>query len=216
MLMSSLPRHDNNLDKEKIVPLSRIQLDKRLAILDEKDLADLLKIEGLLHWSHMNEDIDQVFVNRTTESIESIDNTFIKSIVIWRLEIRIILAAIRMRHQGLKHAPTKEQLGFDYWNYYISNYWNEVDFGLGKQLPWLAQANEYLVTNQSLQLEKLLYKVVWEHYHRQNFAHYFDFEAVIIYVLRWDIVSRWIKKNNELAIKRFDSLVETGLQSIDL
>jgi len=214
--MTSLPPHKTRLFDENIVPISRIQLNKRLKLLDEKDAADLLRIEGLLHWSQMKNDIDQQFVKSTLASIESIDNQFIKDIVIWRLEVRIILAALRIRQQGSKQAPAKKILGFDCWHYYISHYWNEPDFGLGKQCPWLVEANAFMLANQSLQLEKLLLKMVWEHYHRQNFGHYFNFEAVIIYVLRWDIVSRWYSNDKEVAVKRFNDLVDKGLQKVDL
>jgi len=215
MLMASLPPHKNSLFDENITPLSRIQLNKRLKLLDEKDAADLARIEGLLHWSHMKSEIDQQFVKTTLASIESIDNQFIKDIVLWRLDVRIILAALRIRQKGLKQPPDKKILGFDSWHFYISNYWNEADFGLGKQCPWLIEANDYLLANQSLKLEKLLYKVVWEHYHRQNFGHYFNFEAVIIYVLRWDIVFRWSSNNKELAVNRFNQLVTEGLEQLE-
>jgi len=214
--MASLPPHKNKLFDEELVPLSRIQLNKRLALLDKKDTADLQKIESLLHWSHMKEDVDHIFVAQTLNSIESIDSIFIKNIVIWRLELRVILAALRMRHKGLKQPPDSKFLDFDYWHFFISNYWHEPDFGLSKQLPWLLDANTLLLENNSYQLEKLLFNVVWEHYHRQNFGHYFNFEAVIIYVLRWDIVSRWRNNSSTLALKRFNDLVDTGLENIDL
>jgi len=121
MLMASLPPHKKRLFAEEQIPLSRIQLNKRLALLDEQDAADLLKIEGLLHWSHMKKDLDQAFVSETIESIASIDNTFIKNIIIWRLELRIILAALRMRHLGQKTPPVKKIFGFDYWYFIITN-----------------------------------------------------------------------------------------------
>jgi hypothetical protein len=216
MLMASLPSHKLDLFEDKQVPLSRIQLNKRLALLDEKDAADLLNIEVLLHWSQIKSSIDQMFVDETQKTIASINNQFIKKIIIWRLELRIILAALRMRHQGQKQPPSKKIFGFNYWYFIISNYWHEPDFGLSKQLPWIPEANELLLANKSLQLEKLLFGVVWEHFQRQSFGHYFNFEAVIIYVLRWDIVSRWTSNNKEGAVNRFNDLVELELQGLDL
>ena len=213
MLISSLPAHKNDLFDEKHIPLSRIQLNKRLSLLDEKDTADLLKVEQLLHWSHIEKDIDQDFVNDTIQSIDTLNNTFIENIIIWRLELRILLAALRMRHQGQKIAPTKKIFGFDYWYFIITKYWHEPDFGLSKQLPWLAEANALLVANKSLQLEKFLFTVVWDHYHRLSLGHYFNFEAVIIYVLRWDIVYRWTHYDKELARQKFNNLIDNELQN---
>jgi len=216
MLMASLPRHKNNLFDEEQVPVSRIQLNKRLSLLSPEDTTDLLKIEELLHWSHMKKDIDQVFVTKTINSIASINNQFIKDIVIWRLEIRVILAALRLRYQGLAKAPDNKTLGFDYWQNAITQYWHQPDFGLTKRLPWLAEANALLTTNKSLDLQKLLFSVVWDHYHRQNFGHYFNFEAVIIYVLRWDIINQWSSCDKSVATQRFNSLVDVELQKLDL
>lgn len=212
MLVTSLPAHKNKVFDEKQIPLSRIQLNKRLALLDEKDAADLLKIEQLLHWSHIKTDINQVFVNETIDSINSINNDFIKNIIIWRLELRIILAALRMRHQGQKTLPVKKIFGFDYWYFMMSKYWHQPDLGLAKQLSWLPEANKLLIANKSLQLEKFLFSVVWDHYRQVSLGHYFNFEAVIIYILRWDIIDRWTSYDKEIAIQRFNELIETELQ----
>ena len=216
LLITSLPSHKNSLFDEKHTPLSRIQLDKRLALLDEKDASDLLKIEGLLHWPQIKNEIDSTFVDETLSSIASIDNDFIKNIIIWRLELRIILAALRMRNQGLKQAPDEKLFGFDSWHFYISNYWHEADFGLSQRLPWVAKVNELLLAGKSFQLEELLLSIVWEHYQRQSLGHYFDFEAVIIYVLRRDMISRWSGNDKTLALTRFNHLLDSGLQQIDL
>ncbi len=216
LLMTSLPSHKYALFDETHTPLSRIQLDKRLAFLDESDAAALLKIEGLLHWSHIKNEIDSTFVNETLSSIASIDNDFIKNIIVWRLELRIILAALRMRNQGVKHAAEKKLFGFDSWHFFISNYWHEADFGLSKKLPWVAKVNTLLLAKKSLQLDALLLNVIWKHYQRQSLGHYFDFEAVIIYVLRWDIISRWSGNNKTVAVKRFNHLLDSGLKNIDL
>lgn len=216
MLMSSLPVHNKDLFDDTQQPLSRIQLNKRLALLDEQDAADLLKIEQLLHWSQIKGHVDQALVDHTIASIKSINSQSIKNIVTWRLELRVILAALRMRKQGVKTPPTKQIFGFDYWYYMMTKYWHQPDLGLGHCLPWIEEANELLQSNQALALERLLFSVVWEHYHRQNFGHYFDFDAVVIYVLRWDIVSRWTSNDKALAVERFNGLLKSELQKIYL
>lgn len=214
LLITSLPAHKHLLFDEKHTPLSRLQLDKRLTLLDEQDASDLLKISGLLHWPQIKNEIDSSFVNKTLSSIASIDNDFVKNIIIWRLELRIILAALRMRNQGLKQAPDKKLFGFDSWHFYISNYWHEADFGLSQQLPWVAKVNELLLAKQSFQLEQLLLNIVWEHYQRYSQGHYFDFEAVIIYVLRWDMISRWCGNDKTAAVDRFNRLLDIGMKNV--
>jgi hypothetical protein len=216
LLISSLPPHKNLLFEEKQTPLSRIQLNKRLALLEPEDAVVLEKIEKLLHWSHMTEDIDAEFVCQTLQSIDTIDNDFVKNIIIWRLEVRIVLAALRMRQAGMQSPPDKKILGFDFEYFFITHYWNEPDLGLGHKMPWLGQAQRLLQQGESYQLEKLMFSIVWDHYKRQSFGHYFNFEAVIIYVLRWDIVNRWSRNDQQAALARFNQLVDAGLKSVDL
>jgi hypothetical protein len=42
--------------------------------------------------------------------------------------------------------------------------------------------------------------------------HYFDFEAVIIYLNRWSLVDRWARYNGEAAVERFRKLVDSGIE----
>jgi hypothetical protein len=121
-----------------------------------------------------------------------------------------------MRHQGQKKPPHKKIFGFSYWYFIITNYWYEPGFGLSKQLPWILEANELLLANKSLKLEKLLFSVVWEQYQRESLGHYFDFEAVVLYVLRWDLVSRWTSNNSDIALNRFNHLVDIEIKHLDL
>lgn len=212
MLIASLPAHKKVLFDEKQVPLSRIQLDRRLAMLDDKDAALLLMIEQLLHWSHIAQEIDQEFLDVTLSEIDSCNNYIIKNLVIWRMDLRIILAALRLRHRGQTTPPAKAQFAFDKWFRIVHAHWQEPDMGLSSQFPWIAQVNRLLEMDESLQLEKYLLNLVWDHYRRLGQGHYFNFEAVVIYVLCWDIINRWTSYNREHALQRFNQLLQTELQ----
>ena len=65
--------------------------------------------------------------------------------------------------------------------------------------------------DQSLELEKALLEAVWEELDRISTKERFSFEAVVIYLLRWNLVFRWTTYNSEIAIERFDQLVENAL-----
>ena len=215
MLITSLPQHKTDLFDEHQLPISRIQLNKRLSLLGEQHTIELAKIESLLHWSHIKQPFAPLFVEQALASIGSINNLFIKNIIIWRLKLRVILAALRMRHLGQKEPPGKKIFGFDYGYFMMHKHWHQPDLGLAKQLPWLEQANQLLIDQKNLDLEKLLFGVVWDHYHQQSFGHYFNFEAVIIYVLRWDLVFRWTNYNQAQALERFDKLLSKTLEDQD-
>jgi hypothetical protein len=46
---------------------------------------------------------------------------------------------------------------------------------------------------------------------RVGAGHYFDFEAVVIYLMRWSLVDRWTRYKGEVAVERFRNLVDAGI-----
>ena len=104
--------------------------------------------------------------------------------------------------------------GFGKWPALLKKHWQEKDFGIGHLLPWVIDANTLIEQNDTLELEKYMLDLVWRHYARMGRDHYFDFAAVVIYVLRWDVINRWCNYNRELASARFEELVNAGLAGI--
>ena len=62
----------------------------------------------------------------------------------------------------------------------------------------------------SLGFEKALLRLVWTYLVRKSEGHYFDFEAVALYVQRWDVIHRWSMYDSADAAKRFDELMEAA------
>lgn len=214
MLMSSLPPHRRDLFETKQTPISQIQLDKRLRWLEPQDADDLSKIQSLLYWSKVDKDSDQAFIQHATALMGQLHNDFFRQVICWRLEVRTLIAALRKRQQGLEQAPEPNELGFGRWCLFIRKNWQQPDFGIGRQLPWLEQANSLVKNEDSLALEKFLLNLVWQHYEQQRNGHYFDFEAVILYVLRWDVINRWNHYHQQQAVQRFSTIVDSRLQGL--
>ncbi|MGR9115045.1 MAG: DUF2764 family protein [Gammaproteobacteria bacterium] len=215
MLLSSLPLHPTDLFSAQQTPVSRIQLDRRLALLDEADAWDLARIESLLHWSRIRDQEDNVIIRQDMSEVDAINSDFLREIVLWRLELRTIMSALRKRHAGESLVPTSFH-GFGKWPDLMVKHWQEKDFGIGYLLPWIYEANDLIEQNKTFELEKLLLNLVWRHYARVGSHHYFDFPAVVIYVLRWDVINRWSGYNKDIAIQRFDDLVMAGLSDVFL
>ncbi|MGR9052089.1 MAG: DUF2764 family protein [Gammaproteobacteria bacterium] len=211
MLLSSLPLHPINLFAAQQTPVSRIQLDKRLALLDEDDGRDLARIEALLHWSRIGDLDDATHVKQDLAELAEIKSPFLKDVVLWRLELRTLMSALRRRRAGETKPPGNGFHGFGVWPRIIEQHWQEKDFGLGQRLPWLAEANSLIEQDKTFELEKLLLNLVWRHYARVGSHHYFDYPAVVVYVLRWDVINRWSGYDKEIAQMRFDKLVGDSL-----
>jgi hypothetical protein len=78
--------------------------------------------------------------------------------------------------------------------------------------PWVLEANRLLNANDSLGLERLQFEVNWKMLEQLEAGHYFDFEAVVIYLMRWSLVDRWTRYDGGAAVKRFRTLVDSGIE----
>jgi hypothetical protein len=216
MLLSSLPYH-GVLFGARQTPLSRIRLQQRLSLLKPADAACLHAIAGLLDWAHLGrERRDEEIIAHARSVIPTLGNSFVRDLVIWRLELRTVLAALRRRQRGQTAPPAHKHWGYGRWLAHLHKYWNEPHFRLERAFPWLPEARALLESGDTLGLERLLIGIGWEHLERLSDGHHFDFEAVLLYTQRWSLIARWTSYNGKAALARFDEMVEAGLRPVSL
>lgn len=211
MLMASLPHH-GPLFSAKQTPLSWVKLEERLRVLEEADAAQLQQILKLLLWGLQPMGVSDVeIVRQARRQVPQIENDLLRSIVESRLELRTFAAALRRRHRGEPAPRESDVWGYGRWVSQMQRSWTDPGFGLQRAFPWLLEANRFLQQNDTVALERLLLGRSWDTLSRVSEGHYFDFEAVVIYVSRWTIIARWTQYNGVVAAKRFDELVEAGM-----
>ncbi len=211
MLMSSLPYH-GKLFGARQTPLSRFQLDKRLAWLEPEHAETLSRIESSLQWRRLVlDEKDTDYLARARELVRNLDNPLLIDIVERRLETRTLIAALRMRALGQAAPGIYQVWGYGRWVDHIRRHWSEPDFHLASVYPWVLDAEDKLRKRDALGLERLFMGQLWEQLARFGAGHYFDFEAVAVYVLRWDLVNRWTKYEEEGARERILELAASGL-----
>lgn len=214
MLVTSLPHH-GALFGARQTSLSRIRLRQRQRLLDEKDRASLRAVANLLEWSRQRmEHSDAEIIAQARAELPKLDNVFARELVVWQLELRTVVAALRRRQRGQAAPAYRDSWGFGRWMGYIRRHWNEPQFRLERVYPWLAEARTMLETGDALGLERLLLNAVWEHLDRVAEGHHFDFEAVLIYSVRWDLVACWTGCRGEEALLRFEEMVREGLEEV--
>ncbi|MBO9997657.1 MAG: DUF2764 family protein [Cyanobacteria bacterium SID2] len=211
-LMASLPAL-GQLFGSKQTPISRLKLESRLKMLEEEDAALLGQIESLVHWSHLPmERTDAQIVAAAKHFFQEVRNPILREVVESRLELHTVVAALRRRQRGESAPPSGEPWGYGRWVGQIQRYWTEPGFRLESAFPWLVEANRLSIAHESVALEQLLFSVVWNKLGRLGMGHYFDFEAVVVYVLRWNLVDRWTRYEGEAAVDRFRTMVDSGIQ----
>ncbi len=209
-LMASLPTIGKFFEARQ-TPISRLKLESRLKMLTEKDAILLNRISSLIAWSEQPmKRSDAQFIAEAQRSFEEVHSPILQEIVAYRLNLRTIIAALRRRHRGESNPPMDQPWGFGRWVKYIERHWTEPEFHLEVMFPWVSEAYRLLNANDSVALERLQFELNWKMLQRVETGHYFDFEAVVIYVMRWSMVDRWIRYNGEAAVERFRKLVDAG------
>jgi hypothetical protein len=211
-LMSSLPPL-GQLFGSKQTPISRLKLEQRLKLLDAKDAELLQRIARLIAWSQQPMDrTDSQFVAEANQFLAEVHHPTLQEVIRFRLDLRTIIAALRRRHRGETEPPVGQQWGVGTWVHYIERHWDDPGFRLEVMFPWVTQANQLLNNNDSVGLERLQFELNWKMLDRLGATHYFDFEAVVIYLMRWSLVDRWTRYDGEMAVKRFRQLVDEGIE----
>lgn len=205
-LICSLPAC-NSLFGAKNTPISRYQLHQRLRELEPEDAEDIRHLSELLDWfqqpvGRSDEQLMALF-NRYLQAIHSPD---IREMLVWRMTFRSVVAALRKRHHGDDFPGISWAYGR--WMPLIKQHWHEPTLGLEKYLPWVAEAVQCLREERAMDLEKLVLNHVWQWLERLSWEHQFDLAGVAIYRMRWDLISRWVCYNPELARTRFADMVD--------
>ena len=209
-LLTSLP-HIDSLFNSKITPISRIQLDRRLSMLSVADRDTLVKVEQLVHWSHLGEEVKESYlINLAERLLQQLASPDLKELVTWRLDVRTIVAALRRKAAGMP-APTTPRWSYGSRYAYIRRNWNLPNLGLQNAFPWIPLVVECLAKKDYLTLEKTVMEAVWNKLNELGVRHSFDFEAVVIYLLRWNLVARWTAYNGDEAVVRFNELTRQAL-----
>ncbi|WP_271946235.1 hypothetical protein [Ruegeria faecimaris] len=214
-LISSLPGSER-LFIAKQPPLSRLRLDRRLRVLTPADARVLEVMEHALNWNNYDMNVsDAQTIERCKEALRHILQPTLRKLFMERMDLRTAVAALRLRKQG--GAAPSGVYGIGRWSRHIPANWGDPAFRLETPMPWIKEAKHLLDVDDPLGLERLLLSVSHKQLKRYAARHLFDFEAVAIYVLIWNIFDRWAQSNARDAAMRFEKLAQHAMASaIDL
>ena len=214
-LLSSLPQY-NALFDNQVVPISRYKLDQRLHMLQEADYAQLKQIESVFNWDAWPVDSEHgVILDKMAALLASIDDDKIRQLLQDKIDLRSVVGALRQRHQQqLNQQPLQPPTGHWTLSRYrsrIEKNWQEDDFRLGTMFPWLQETAALIRAQKTYAAEKLILQHSWQTFLRHQPESEFSFMAVIVYVMKWNIVDRLSRYEPEQARTRFQALVRSAL-----
>ena len=213
-LMSSLP-HIGRIFTEHGTGLSKFRLDERLKLLrpDHRRLLD--RAIGVTAWAGVGRyrtDAEIIALARSVMA-ELGEYPTLQALVQSRMETRTIIAALRRRRDGAADPGDVTSWGFGRWCRRIQENWSDPGFGLSHFMPWVAEADQHLRSGDHIAMERVVLTHAFTQIDRLAAGHDFDFEAVVIYVLRWIIVERWTLYSPAKAAERLRQLLDEALST---
>lgn len=209
-LVASLPVLAR-FDRVPRLPINRERLDARLRMLSAEHAAIVTQVQDFLHWQRQPMERTGAAVLASYRTLmATVSQPSVHGMVEYRMMLRTLMAGLRARHAGHSR-PLGPGFGIGPWSEYIARNWELPDFGLRFVQPWIGKARELLEAGDSVALERYLMGLGWTHLERLQEGHYFDFDAVLVYLFKWDLVERWQRWSRELAVSRFRRLSEEGL-----
>jgi len=211
-LVASLP-HLVHFERAERLPINRERLDQRLRDLEPAHFEQLRLAERLAEWRRQPHGRTDAQVVRAYPGVmQRIDEPGLRELVAYRMELRTVIAALRRRLAGEPAPAPGEPWGVPPRAEWLRRHWDEPEFGLGGQCPWLAEARALLEAREARALEQLLFEVMWRRLERMADDQPFGFDAVVRFVFRWDIVYRWLVHARAPAAQRFSTLVTEALR----
>ncbi len=212
VLVTSLP-HLGKLFSRKDVPISEFRLQQRLAMLEPEHARLLRETVEITAWAGVAAYERDIEIIRRAKAVlaDLEDYPDLQHLVGTRMETRTLIAALRRRRGGQESAGDIGSWGFGRWCNRIRDNWSDPAFGLGHFMPWIGEAHTLMRQGDHIAMERLVLTEVFRQLGHYGALHEFDFEAVVIYVLRWVLVERWSRYNEADARARLEALVASAL-----
>ncbi len=204
-LIASLPPLPPRFDVERD-PISAPRLEQRLRMLDEDDAEVIEQWRGFLVWDRQPLDrTDAEFIAKYEQLMHDISNPVLREMIQIRIDTRTIVSAVRLKRAGLP-APR----GVGQWVEHIRRNYGEPQFNLSGRYPWIGEFEALLAAGDAMGAQRLLFETSYTQWSRMAEQYTFSFEAILLYLARWEIIDRWTSRNSETGQHRFDTiLVET-------
>ena len=207
MLISSLPPLPTRFDGARL-PISHERLQDRLRMLEPEDADEMRRMLAVLRWSRQFEESDDAAVVRHYDALmRDITIPLVREVLTVVLDVRMITTALRRRRRGM--GPPA--LGIGQWVEHIRRHFNQPDFGLTHVYPRLSQLAPLFERGDVLALYEGLTAGLWRYLKQRADEYLFSFEAVVLYVARWNMLAQWQQFDAERGRPIFDALVTEAL-----
>jgi hypothetical protein len=207
MLICSLPALPVRFDSGQL-PISPERLRDRLRMLDPEDAQEIQNLLEVLAWSHrFAETTDAAVVERYGELMRRLAHPLVREVAAAGVDARMVVNALRRRRQGLG-PPT---VGMGQWFAHLRRRFADPDLGLTHAFPHLPELRRLLDEGDDVGFHRALLAGTWAYLRKRADEHYFTFEAVVLYVARWELMHDWQQLEAGRGRAIFEALVAEAL-----
>lgn len=205
-LIASLPGLPIRFDVER-PPISQLRLMERLQILDADDATVVEQWTNFVGWDRqVLEQTDEDIAQSYQRLIGEISNTTLLELIQRRMDTRTIIAAVRRRRAGMP-APT----GVGQWVDKIRRDYQHPQFQLQTLYPWIGRFDQLLGEGQALEAQRIIFEFNYRELEELAPDDMFSFEALLIYLARWEIIDRWTSLDEAAGKTRFETMIRETL-----
>lgn len=206
MLVASLPAMPPSFEVHRL-PISGPRLEQRLRLLSEADLATVERMRDVVFWERLRMELDEdTVVRRFGEFLAQEQNAIVREVAESRMDTRTIVSALRRKRLGLGPPPALGR-----WVDHIRRNWSEPQFNLAPRYPWIAPLERAMAAGDVAETDRIGISIPWNHFTRLSQQHHFSFEAVVLYVARWDVLNRWTSRDEAAGRERVEQLVSEAI-----
>jgi hypothetical protein len=205
-LIASLPNLPPHFDVER-TPITRPRLAERLKMLHPRDAEVVEQVAAFLAWDRQPLDrTDQEVMATYNKLMAEISNPLLRELVESRMDTRTISSGLRRRRAGLPPPP-----GVGKWVNHIRRHYNHPEFNLQGRYPWIGRLDRLIDEGDAMGAQHLLFDFNYALWSRMAEQYTFSFEAVILYLARWEIIDRWTSRDADRGRARFEQLITETL-----
>jgi hypothetical protein len=206
-LIASLPHLPMHFEQVDRTPITRARLAERLRLLHPRDREVIDQVASFLIWDRQPLDrSDEEVIARYDTLMKEVSSPLVRKVINTRIDVRTIISAMRRRRAGNSPPP-----GIGQWVDHIRRNWNHPEFNLAGRYPWISDVQRMIGEGRAHETQRLLFGVVYRTWSQMAERYTFSFEAVILYLARWEIIDRWTSQNVEIGRQRFDKLITETL-----
>lgn len=129
--------------------------------------------------------LDLLYGSYYAYAIEHASSAFLRDYLLFRRDLRNILAALRARRRGL--SPSDHLVGEEGDITDALSRSTAEDFGLSSHYPWIERL---IAAKEPVETEETIQEIVWETLDEMTQHLDFDFEAILAYLLKLQLLER--------------------------